>query len=538
MQRSRIPLTLILAMFPAGAVMADPLQVDLGRTVLRTLNENPTVLSLKENIAESRGFSRTATGKFDWSAFSRVSAEEDKLPVSPADQAARQAELDRQNQQIDLINANLGSALPPATAPLGTSFTERRRGVTAGLRKQARSGIVFLPSFSVLDFEDGRTILTPASRSDVNMTVVVPLMRGLGREVAGANELAARNNLQATELQTYHDISEQVLNSVVAYYNCLAAAQSLALSDDIFKRAESLLEGARVMISAGMLEPAFMKQAQAKVDNNRADLIAGQNAFHTARQNLGLAMGLSPSELREPPVAVGDFPPVLDPERLPPLAPPSFLEGAMQRRFDSQALQTLVHTEEILLKRDRNSTKSRVDLSLRAGYAGVSESGSGFSRPFRSLTDQLEGLNGGAVVDMDFPVQNNVAMGLVDSRMASLRRAQQDVLALRNGITSSVLASRESMKNAASQYLLVGRAAGAYKEAVEFERSKYSAGLSSLNLLIDQEDRYVRTRLAVVEALRRYAVAQAQLQFSAGSLIQRRGDELTFRVEDLIQGFE
>lgn len=528
----------LLGLLPASIVMAEPAQVDLTQAVLRTLNDNPSVRSLRENIAESRGFSRTAKGQFDWSAFSRVSAEDDELPISQADQAAQQGAIDRQNEQIAFINQNLGGTFAPVPGTVLSTATEKRREATAGLRKQARNGVLFLPSISVVDFEDGRSILAPVSRSDANVTVVIPLARGFGRDIAGANELAARNNLLATELQTYHDISEQVLNTVVAYYNCLAAAQSLSLSQDIFARAESLLESARTMIAAGMLEPAFMKQAQAKVDNNRADLINGQNAFYTARQALGLTMGLGPAELREPPFPAGNFPPVLDPERMPPLVSPAYLASVSQRRFDYQSLQTRIRSEEILLKRDRNNTRSRVDLSLRAGYAGLSEGSSTFSRAFQSLSDRMSGLNGGAVVDVDLPVQNNVALGLVDSRLASLNRLQQNTLALQNEISSTVLANREAMKNAAMQYLLVGRAAEAYREAVEFERTKYSAGLSSLNLVIDQEDRYVRTRLAVVEAIRKYAVAQAQLKFASGSLVQRQGDELIFRIEDLPRGFE
>ena len=76
------------------------------------------------------------------------------------------------------------------------------------------------------------------------------------------------------------------------------------------------------------------------------------------------------------------------------------------------------------------------------------------------------------------------------------------------------LTEAEAVRNAALQYELTREAQENYAKAVDFERGKYRSGHSSLNLVIDLEDRYVRARLSVIEAIRRYSVSLARLKFA------------------------
>ena len=480
--------------------------VSLPDAVLRTINENPAVKALEQEVADRRGRARTAHGQFDWSAFLRLGGDSDRLAVSNLSQLTR-----------GLTDASL---------------RVQKRELSAGASRQNPSGVVFEPSVTFFDSPDAGA-LPNVTRSDVRATVYVPLRRGRGRRVVAANQRAARKGLESTELQVAYEISRQVLLTVTAHYNCLAAEQSLALSEDIFSRAEELLSGARKMIGAGILEPAFIHQAQAKLANNQSDLISGRNALYAARQALGLAMGLGPDELLEAPLAGGSFPPVLDPEHLAAVSPTIYLERARENRLDYLARRAATSVEEIQLIRDIDNTRARIDLELRASYAGLGEDfPSSSGRQFDAL-DRMTGLNTGVFLNFEIPVENNVARGRVDSRRASVQRFQSGAEALLNEISASTLTEAKSVEYAAMRCQLAREAEENSAKAVDFERDKYRSGNSRLNLVIDLEDRYIRARLAVIEAVRRYAVSLARLRFETGSLLRREGDELVFRLEDL-----
>ena len=63
---------------------------------------------------------------------------------------------------------------------------------------------------------------------------------------------------------------------------------------------------------------------------------------------------------------------------------------------------------------------------------------------------------------------------------------------------------------------------------------KVKGGEASLTDLIDMEDRYLEARISEIEALRKYAVAIAELRFVTGSLLTRESDYLRFKVSDLM----
>ncbi len=489
--------------------------MSLSDAVLRTLNENPSVRSLKEDVAEARGRTRTARGQFDWTAFARLTLDSDRRAVTRVDQLSQLA----------------------ASGFSDESVREQRRTLTAGMVRQNRSGILFQPSLTVLDVEASNAGFVPAARSDLNMTVVIPLRRGRGREVVGATEKAAQKTLESTELRTFQAIAARVLATVVAHFDALAARQSLELSRDIFARAERLAGSARDMIRAGHLEPAFLHQAEAKLANNRSDLVGGENGFYASRQSLGLSMGLGPQALRTPPLPDGTFPEVIPSSEWASIPPDRWLDRARARRPDYQAIQVATQAELALLTRDRNATRSQVDLGLRAGYAGLGEDPDSFDRSLEFF-DRTAGANAGFSLTFGFPVQNNTALGAVESRRAAVRRLEFESEALLNQISASCLVEAESVKNAAFQFELVQKAVADYAKAVEFEWGKYRSGNSSLNLVIDLEDRYVRTRLAAVEAIRRYSVALARLAFATGTILRQQDDELVFAADDLYRGAE
>jgi outer membrane protein TolC len=491
--------------FTSASLADDTPEINLTEAVLHTLNENPEVRAFKETASESRGQARAARGKFDWRAQVQASARED---------------LDQLTQ-----SERLTSLVP------GSSIKRERREFFAAASQTNRDGVTVQPFVRLSDTPDRVGAPTNVGRSEAGLEVFIPLLRGRGR-YATVGERAARRSLEATELQVLHNISNKVLQTILAHNDCLAARRSLELNEDILARAEALQDESQDRITAGMLEPAFIHQSEAKLANNKAGLVSARNRVYASRQALGAAMGLPPERLVRAPAATGSFPEVASSERLSDIPRERFLELAKDQRWDYQAVLTSTDATDILLDGDLNRARPLVDLQLRGSWTGISEKTSFWSRQTDALGEG-EGLNKGAFLTFQFPLGNDTVRGRVDSRRASLRRLKANAEALLLVLSAGTLTEAETLRNAAIRYELLQESERDFQKAVTFEQGKYRSGNSSLNLVILLENQYIGARLAVVEAIRQYSNALARLKYQTGTLLRLVGQDIVFRTDDL-----
>ncbi len=506
----------------------------LAEAVYKTLEDNPGVRIEKEAIIEREGVYQASMGQFDWQFFSSVTAEQQTRPVSEADQASARSAKESTNDQVTLLNT-LGGSFDLVDTSASNEFRRETVVFSTGMTKLFETGIAFSPIVSITDYKSD-TSPEPVSRSDVKFKVVIPMMQGLGRQIAGAEKLAAKSNLKATELFSYHEISEDVYLTITHFWNCLAAKQSFYLVHESFDRADALFENVNRMVTAGLLEPAFLNQAKAKLYNTKVDVSDGELSYYETRQRLALAMGNNSDELIHPPFPEGRFPQVADSASVSKLLPREFIETARANRLDYHAILTSIETEEILLKKAYNNEKPILDFTAQLGYAGISEK-SNNARYLDSVVNRGTGINGYMGISLALPIYNNASKGQIVAQNASVRIARLTADATFNRITSEVLMVLENIKGLISQHGLASKSADRYKDAVAFEKRKYDAGESTLNALIDIEDRYIAARLSVIEIIRKYAVAITNLKFVTGSLMERTNNQLHFDPRSLMAEF-
>ncbi|MFH1983273.1 MAG: TolC family protein [Pseudomonadota bacterium] len=519
----------------ANAPATDTL-VTLGEAVYSTLSANPGVQIEKEAVVVTDGVVQTARGQFDWLFFSAARYGTETLPVSESTQRAQSKAQADNNAIIDFMNTLPGANFPKNTGAIAEEIDERHTTISAGVMRQFMNGITVSPSAAVVDYENSYDHKDPASRSDVYVTMVIPMLRGLGEKATGADYLAAESSRRATVQISAHNISQQVYGTVSAFWNCLAAQQSYALAKDSFERADFLLTHVSRMVDAGLVEPAFMNQARANLYANRADLTKGELAFRQRRQELALTMGYGPDQMVVPPAPSGEFPiaPTGDAASAP--APEALIVRAKAKRQDYLAALTSIDTQTILFDKAQNNTKPRMDFSIQVGYAGIAENDD-YSRYYRSFNNRLKGPNGYAGVTLELPIYNDAARGQLVSQRAVVRQSKLSAALLLNQIAADVMLAVNAENSARSEYALAVQSAKAYQKAVAFEKKKYDAGESSLNALIDIEDRFIKSRLTVIEAVRKYAVARTQLLFATGALLEENNGEFSFDPDRITKAF-
>lgn len=472
--------------------------ISLSDAVRNTLEMNQEVRIERERVIQRRGFHQAASGPFDWMFSSVVERESSRGPTPDAD------------------------AIQSVTQDF----------YALGISKQLRNGMLITPRVSVTQADN---ILSsgPVGVSSVNLSLTVPLLRDRGARNTAADERAASADLDgAVSLQIQH-ISERVFNTAITFYDCLAAYERL----QVLKEAEELtlesMDTVRRMITAAILDPGDMLQAQAVVASKQADRRAGEQSLYRRRLSLAAAMGYPSENIPDAPLAGGTFPQPIASRDLEAVSRTEYIRNAMNYRGDYRASLKNIESEDILLQRAENARRTRLDLNVGAGYTGF-DTGSGAGRPFRALYNNPIGPNVIVGMRMSLPLGNNAALGHQAVREASLREAQQQSDRLSTLITHDILAAHEDLRSAIDRYQLVLTSEQIFQNALDHESKKLTTGQSSLTEVLQIQDRYVGVRLAKIDAQREYAAAMARFRLVTGTLLGYDEDGVQFDMSRLL----
>lgn len=502
--RPGIPsLALAVLALPAAAPAetAPAAGLSLAAAIQATLAQQPGVEITRQQVLQREGDLQSARGQFDWVAGSFFSQE--------------------------VIHTPTGS---PAPLP-----AEKRQEISvygAGVARQLRNGITVSPQVRVVDAKDSLSSPNPVSQSSLSLTITVPLLRGLGTKVTGAQETAARAAVEAQTQLARYQLEQLVYQTAEAYWNCLAARRYRDILLDNARRAERILAMVEILARGGEIDSAQRDQARALVASRQALSEDGELTYFQARQALGLAMGLKPAELAAMPAVEGEFPATVSVEAVRPALNEKYVSEALGRRGDFLAAGLAQEAQQALLRQAQGNLKPRLDFQLRVGYAG-DDRGPDRLRPLHSLGGDLAGVNALGSLSLEWPMANNVARGAFTSQRARTEQARLTITQAENGIASGVLVALETLRRTLVQYELSTQAVETYRKSVAQTNEKLNGGEASLNELIDVEDRYGEARRGQIETLRQYAVTLARLRLATGTLSAGTGASAVFETAAL-----
>jgi outer membrane protein len=505
-----------LLLFTPPDLCAQEETINLSDAVMKTLRSHPGVSIQAEHIVQKEGELQSASGQFDWVGLASFSKEDKRYHFTDSEEKA--AALERQ-----LIGQRF----------LSDSWLKETTQYSVGVRKATRSGVAVIPSLSALDLEDPSTNTFFQTRSDMGVEILIPLLRGLGEESAAAVEKAARSALTAGEWESKHNISGQILETAVAYWSSLGAMEVYKVLLDTGKRADEINSLVELLIRGGEAAPPALYQARAKLLQRKADIRDAELSYYQSRQRLALALGYSPQEMNVPPRPEGPFPPVVVPDALNKDREAAYVAHALDQRADFLAALNNITTQEILLRKAELDKKPRLDLDVSAGMTGLSER-ENTSRYWRALSNDTAGPGAFVGLKLEWPIANNTAIGEFIRRRSLLREAQLTSSQLSNTIASDVHVAMEKLRSYAQEYRLASESVEAYQEAVKFENQKVRTGDSTLNALIDLEDRYFEARITQLRAQQNYAVALAGLRFNTGTLLTEDARNFKFKPNSLL----
>ena len=458
-----------------------------------TLEQSPALRVQKSVIEQKSGALEQAEGMFDWTATGAASYTRDRTPVPG----------------------------PPGTEPENRSNTV---AYTAGVDRLFRSGVLVRPSATVA-VEDAVSPAGPTyGVSQLNLQIIVPLLRGLGRDSTGAYEAAARGDVEVARLLYQHALTAQAFNTVFNYWASRSADETLNVQRDVERAAEQLVESTKVLVRSGVFPPAYLLQAEANLREKRTVRINAELDAHDARFSLGQSIGLPPDAIAATPAPADHFPPLetaiapFDDETRTAL-----IVRALQNRADYLASQQSLVPLGILARQAELDLKPEVNLVAGAGYKGLNAGGSALS----PLHERLTGLNAEIGVSFAWPFRNSYQRGLLRERRADQALAEAEVVQLSQHVAREVLLALEELRLRADTVRSAQETVQIAERAVAAQYDQVKAGEGTILDLINLENLYSSSRIRYISTHASYAIAIARLRYALGQVFENAGETLT-----------
>ena len=387
---------------------------------------------------------------------------------------------------------------------------------SAGASRLYGNGISAGPILELDRTRDHYLNLAGVNQSRLAYQVVLPLLRNRGAEVVGARVNAAGIQVEASVLDLTQTVSDLLTNTAAAYWELAGAQRFLEVALSSERRGQTLLENVQDLVEADRIPRNDIHQVRANLAERIATRVAAAQQMVVARQQLGLAMGL-------PPQSISDIP---DPsQNLPELpAPPGedaariYTELALAQRADYLAARRRVDAERALLAQARNALRPAINLTISAGYRGLSE-GVYPSSYLASVYRGVRGMDVAGGVRYEFAPRNNAALGRLAQVEASIRQAELTAADIARSVAAEVANALAGVRNARLRLEKARQSVDAFQAALDGEREKYRLGFGSLVDILTIEDRLTASLAVEVRARLDAAIELARLRRATGTLV-------------------
>jgi outer membrane protein len=479
--------------------------ITLLEAVRATLVHQPNILLQEEQVKGQKGVLQSARGEFDMTLGASAGYSHKAIPLA------------KQQETLQ------------GTSKTETDTTSYRLSIS----KQYRAGLTVNPVVSLNRTNISSSFSDPANEARVDFLVTLPLLRDRGVQANGADEIAAEKEYEISLLELRHTISENVLNTVIAYWNYVAAGSELNQLKQSESTAKALVREIKIFIKAGARPAADLEQIQANLAVKTASRIAGEQNLFEARQYLGLSIGLPFDGLRSLPDPSHTFPRIRAQEITQLNASISdLIEQALVRRADYLSSQLQQRVKKILVKASENKLLSRLDLHCNLGYSGLDQ-GNEFSELISPLYTNVPGLSFSLSLDYEWPVANNSARGILLQRKSAYQQSLISTGDLARNISSGILVAISGLGNSELELARSQEAVRSYRFAMDNEKKKFKLGISTLLDLIQTEDSLTHARLNEISAQRKLSVVLARLRFETGTILSAGQKKISVNMEEL-----
>ncbi len=402
------------------------------------------------------------------------------------------------------------------------SSVEKIDSYTPGLSGLLPTGLTYsftgpLERQSVSEFGSGVTDF----QSGPGVNLSQPLLKNMWIDSPRYQILVNRKNLKIDQLALRLQIMTVINNIKAAYYNLIFARENVQVEQAAVDLARETWHEDEQRVKVGALAPLDEKQAESQAASAESDLLSAQTAL-VVQENvlkgllalrLGDWTGVTPVP-SEQLVAVPENPEIQECWRI-----------GLAKRPDLLQAKTSVEKQHVTLKYDFNQLFPELDIL------------GSYGRNATALTfgDNLTEIRQGTYPYFSYGLSLTVPLGNSGARYnykSAKAGLEQLLLQLKKVESAVVLAIDNDVKTVRMDLLKVDstRKATIYaQEALAAEQTKLEHGKSTSFIVLQLQNNLTAARSAEIRALADYNIAQEQLSFDEGAILERNGIDLVVK---------
>lgn len=356
--------------------------------------------------------------------------------------------------------------------------------------------------------------------AEARLSARQPLLRDFWYNEDRLAIVLARKDQQISHQAVRMQLLRTVLSLELAYYDLVAARESVRVAEKSRELKQTLLREIRRRVEVGDLPPLDVDQAEAEYQNSIT-------ALSIARERSGSAENLLKSLITDDFIAWADI--GVEPGDLLVATPPFLnrsesFQQALKNRPDLAEARLTIQKSDAVVQFRMNQLFPALDLVGQYGGLGVSpQSSTAFNDAVR-FQDPVYYY--GIVLSM--PLSN--VRQKSDYRTSKAQRSMAE-LQLKKAEQSVMVLVADWVNRVDSRYATVAstRSARQFAEAaLRNEERKLQNGLSTSFFVLDFQERLIAAQYAEIQALTDYNKALAQLSFAEAKSLDRYGISVQF----------
>ena len=390
--------------------------------------------------------------------------------------------------------------------------TESRTATLSIRRALPTGGSIAVGASGARTTDIAAGVSTPPAVSTVTLSLIQPLLRGLGTTAAREARHAARYELDAAARASEARARDLVRAIVDGYWQVALARRQLEVREASLVLAQKQLAYTEGAIRTGKIAKSEQLAVEQVIALRRQDILAAQlvvwDRSLALRQLAGLEISADAIEIATTPLpAIPDA--AIDLRAQVALA--------IEHSADLASLEAVQRAAQVRLDAARNRLLPQLDLAITGGPAGASTSLSG-------AVDKLTAGGGytfGASVSLGYAIGRNDEHGLVSEARARAWRAKVDARDARALVILDT-ARAVQLARASLESVRLGEKAIELAEAnIEAEQRKFEDRKSTNFEVLRRQDELEQAKLRHAVAIVDHLAARARLDELAGTILDK-----------------
>ncbi|MCS1407777.1 MAG: hypothetical protein M2R45_00937 [Verrucomicrobia subdivision 3 bacterium] len=367
------------------------------------------------------------------------------------------------------------------------------------------------------------TVTSENANGNISINMTQPLLRGLMIDQTRLNIKLSKVALEQAELGLIWQIMNTVAQVEQAYFDLIAAEESVKVQEKAVQLAERLLTENRKRVEVGAMAPLDEKQAESQFASRRADLLGAKRSLALSQNALKNLLSDEYLEWQDTRIEVTEVLRVLP----IPFSRQDSWHKAMNLRPDLQQNRLNIERNGIIVKFNKNQVLPQLDVIGSFGYSAGGR-GIGYDGVFDQFRRQ-ENPTWSVGGRFSIPIGNRVARNNL-----KIARAQEEQALLRlKQLEQTIMVNVENAVTLAEINLQRVDATRQNREfaeaALEAEQTKLENGKSTSFIVLQLQRDLTQARSGEIQALTEYNRARSQLSLAEGATLQDR--EISLEVE-------